>query len=255
MSAELTAIVRAGLTWAKVGGEAIEFASDLLDQREVQKMELYLADLSSLERSVPARIASSGEAALVNDVLGKTATAAKGLEEVRVARMKPVLAEQRSIQAIFAPVQDALAKLQKRCKDALTTWQAAERERVRLEREAAERAAIEAARRQAEAEQRAVEAVTPQAQAAAVDAAKTEAAAVDAALAAVPRDPPRGIKSEHGTTSMREEWTVEVVDEQQVPRQYLDVNVSRLRAAVRSGTREIPGCSITLRPVVTVRTR
>ena len=107
----------------------------------------------------------------------------------------------------------------------------------------------------AEAEARAASAKSAKARAAAEALAQEAAQRVDAALVTVTQEPMRGVRSEHATTGVRYEWSVEVVDEALVPRQYLVVDLPRLRAAVKSGVREIPGCNVFQKPVVATRTR
>lgn len=43
---------------------------------------------------------------------------------------------------------------------------------------------------------------------------------------------------------MRKVWTHDIEDESKIPREYMTVDVKRIRDAVRAGLREIPGVRI-----------
>lgn len=60
-----------------------------------------------------------------------------------------------------------------------------------------------------------------------------------------------------GTTSMRDNWTYEIIDFSKLPDEYKLVNTSALNAFTKStkGTREIPGVRIYNDPTVVVRAR
>ena len=47
-----------------------------------------------------------------------------------------------------------------------------------------------------------------------------------------------------GSASVRREWRATIVCADQVPREYMDINMPAIRAAVRRGVREIPGVKI-----------
>lgn len=64
--------------------------------------------------------------------------------------------------------------------------------------------------------------------------------------------PVRSVATEFGRTSFRTEWTFEIVDESQLPREFLMPNTKAIAAAVRAGVRHIPGVRIYQREVVVV---
>lgn len=229
----------------------------LLDERELNKLSMYAVELSAVQIELPARIETSAQLTDVNNLLQRASVAHKGLEEVRRARLKPLEVETKSINDLFRPLTANLSALIDKGKGLVIRWTEAERERVRREREEAQRKADDAARAQAEADERAAKARTEpqrqkaltefQAQGQAVEKAQAEADAI--------RNAPRGVRTDEGSTGVRYEWTVEVVNADLVPRKYCVVDLVKLRAAVsKLGEREIPGCSITQRPIASVRT-
>lgn len=236
-------------------GSNPENATDLLDQREADKLDLFLCELAQVEADMPTAVPDQITLHTVNDLIGRAAKAYKEIEALRRARLVPLEAETRSVNDLFRPITTKLKALEDAGKRLVIGWEQAEQARVAREREAARLAAEKAAREQAEAEARAASAKSAKARAAAEALAQEAAQRVDAALVTVTQEPMRGVRSEHATTGVRYEWSVEVVDEALVPRQYLVVDLPRLRAAVKSGVREIPGCNVFQKPVVATRTR
>jgi len=82
----------------------------------------------------------------------------------------------------------------------------------------------------------------------AIAKAMTEAAknAVTAptVIAPVVADIPRVTRTEAGSASQRKNWVFEIVNEAEVPREYLQVDEKKVRDSVRMGTREITGIRI-----------
>ena len=256
MSVALSVSTEARLRHFRASEDVIQAASDLLDEREGEKLAMYLSELAEVDGSMPARIEGNAQLHEVNNLLARAATARKALEEVRVKRVAPLLAEQRAINELFGLLIDALKALDAKGKGAVVKWQEAEQEAIRREQEEQQRKARQAAELQRIAEERAAKSRSEAKRLQYQAEAQAQAALVETALAEVPREVPRGVRSEEGTTSIRQEWYLEaVMDATQVPRQYLDVNETRLRAAVHSGARDIPGCLISVRSVASVRTR
>lgn len=253
MTANLTPATESRL--ARLGA-SLDAATDLLDQREADKLALLVSELAQVEADMPATVPDQITLHTVNDLIGRAAKAHKELEAARRERLRPLEAETRSVNDLFRCVTDRLKALETRGKGLVLAWEQAERQRVEAAREVARLAAEQAARELAEAEARAAKARSDAERAAAELEAQQAAQRVDAALVTVCwTEPVRGVRSEHATTGVRYEWTVEVVDDAQVPRQYLVVDMVRLRAAVKSGLREIPGCNVSQRPIVATRTR
>ena len=56
--------------------------------------------------------------------------------------------------------------------------------------------------------------------------------------------PQKTIRADGGSVTAYTSWTFKVVDPDKVPREYLKVDETAIRAAVRLGAREIPGVDI-----------
>ncbi|MDR1310093.1 MAG: hypothetical protein LBL95_09410 [Deltaproteobacteria bacterium] len=56
--------------------------------------------------------------------------------------------------------------------------------------------------------------------------------------------PPKSVRTEAGTMTAVDKWNFRIADIGQVPREYLAVNETAIRAAIRQGIREIPGVEI-----------
>jgi light-regulated signal transduction histidine kinase (bacteriophytochrome) len=61
-------------------------------------------------------------------------------------------------------------------------------------------------------------------------------------------------RTESGTAYIHREWTHEIVDANQVPREYLVVDERLIRTAVKNGVRQIPGCRIFEKTETRIRT-
>lgn len=183
--------------------------------------------------------------------------------------------------------REAEAKAEAERKAAVEAQQKAEREaREAEERRAAERSAAENARRAEIAEMddqslialaagvkdgdetpdalmaaqelnaregaRKAQEAAAQAERRAEEARQREIAAKSAPAAVATQAP---LQSQSGKANTRKRWVAEVIDIEQVPRQYLVVDQAALNAAVRSGVREIPGVKIEQKTELSVRSR
>jgi hypothetical protein len=182
------------------------------------------------------------EAALVA-LQGRAYKVEKAIEAFRQRRVKPLQDEVKAVNDLLGTTSrpggvifGALLCRMGKGGDAdrrFSAWRRAEAARIAREQEAAERRAIEAARKEEEAL-----------------AAGREAEAAEAALdlqraeLEAPRAQVRGVRTEDGRKTYHEEWAFEVVDPEQVPREYLMVHEAAIRAAVKAGKRTIPGVSI-----------
>jgi hypothetical protein len=61
-------------------------------------------------------------------------------------------------------------------------------------------------------------------------------------------------RTEDGASAhIRMEWTVDVINEDEVPREYCSSDSSKLKAAAKAGVREIRGCKIYEKPIPVIR--
>lgn len=262
--------------------EHAENAIQLLDERELTKLAAYADEIDDLlERAFSTPLSTPEEAAKLAELMARSVRAQKDLEGMRKARVAPLNAEVKAINALVGRLVGPLEQFDTQAKRQIGAWNAAEADRVRREREAQQRQQEEAARREAEAEakraaaeraereareraaqaasaaeRRKQEALAAKARQAQEDAERDAQAASMAqaqATVAAPREAARGIRTDSGSISLATHWTFEVVDASQVPREFLTVDEKAIRAAVLAGTRVIPGVNVFSESLTKVR--
>lgn len=193
-----------------------------------------------------------------NELLTAAKGVARKLEERRTSVTKPVNDFLRTFNAAFAKHGDLLEQQDKALRGRLGAYikkkhdaaeairrqreaeaEAARREQERLEREAAEKPA----------EADPFEEITAQ---------KEAERLARLAAAPAPAPPKTQYVEGGGSVSTPMEWVARIVDASLVPEDYLKppierVDIGKIRAAVKSGVRKIPGVVIEEQPKVTVR--
>ena len=200
-----------------------------------------LAAMDRFDSAHGAGITDSATAGKAADFILLLEREARHVEELRKTVKAPFLAAGRTLDRLLkTETSDRLAAAAGRVSRLLTDYQM---QSIAAERAAREQAALAA--RQA-ADTLAVAARTDTAlreQALALDHAAQQAEiAATAGLAALART-----RSESGAVAdLKEEWTFDIVDLAQVPREWLMLDERKLRAAIRGpeGLRCIPGLRI-----------
>lgn len=217
-------------------------AMELLDEPQAAKLELLAGEVADIMRiSADVRLVSPAGVHILNNLLGRAAKATKELDALRRSRVDPLNAEVGHVNGLFRPITVALVDLTTKGKQAIASWQRAERAREQREREEANRRLEEAAVREAMA----------------IDEAAARAAReeIGAILIEGVAQAPKGYRSDEATTSVKARWVFEVVKPEMLPREYLEPAVAKIRAAVAAGVREIPGVDIREEDQVIVRSR
>ena len=187
-------------------------------------------------------IASPETKATAVDFLGRLARLKREAEEYRITMVKPLNDHVKHVndtfKGVLGPVDEADRTVRQRMlifdqeQRRLAAEAAARAERERLESEAmlreAERA--EAAGQAAVAESLLTTAV-----------AREETAKVTATQAVAP---PKTMAAGAGAATVRKTWTFNVVNLDEVPREWLELNEARVRKAILAGERQIPGLEI-----------
>jgi septal ring factor EnvC (AmiA/AmiB activator) len=121
---------------------------------------------------------------------------------------------------------------------------AEEEQRIKREKEEAEarergakKAEMEALAKKAEEER--LEAIRK-----AEEEAKKNEVVAPTVVSPVVQEAPKVTRTEAGSASQRKVWTFEVVNQGEVPREYMSVDVAKIREAVKMGTRSISGVRI-----------
>lgn len=253
-------------------GEVIPSESRLTQIEEAKAVDI--GPYVESAKTIAIENAEDAEGAI--EVLAALKRMEKTLESERKAMADPINAAKSRVQNFFAklkaPIQEAEAIL----KPKVVAWQDAEDRRIAAEnaereREAREKMlaeqkridderaeAVAAAKKAADEARAASEALANEDS----EAAEAEAlAAADAArqaaeaLAAKREEKPAfelaereeavtTVQTGRGSATRKKRWVAEVVDEAQVPREYMAVDQVKLNAAVRAGVREIPGVKI-----------
>lgn len=204
------------------------------------------------------QIASKGDEAKVNELLGKVKATLGNIDHARRLLVDPLNAQVKSINDVWRRPKEALEGLEARAKRLLTIWLQAERERIAKEQAEARRLQEEQARKAEAAEQakrealakaeaaknsKAREKALAAAEVAAADEAKANTALMQSRVAE-PMEAPRGVKTDSATSGLVERWTFRVVDKAKVPAEFLTVADQLVRAAIAKGVRHIEGLEI-----------
>jgi hypothetical protein len=159
-----------------------------------------------------------------------------GLDEAEQVAKEKIGQHQKKIELVRREAE-------RKAKEAVAALQ----RKLQAEADEANRKAAEEAKRIAaeEAEKRKA---SPDEVAAAIRKAEEEAAkiAVVAPTVTIPvvQDTPRVTRTENGSASQRKGWAFEVVNEAEVPREFMVVDQGKIRDAVKMGTRSLPGVRI-----------
>ena len=233
--------------------DAIEaWLNDQFAARQARAASL-LASYKKFLFATASGIQADDIAAKATDFAKMLKVEVKEIDQVRTAIKEPVLAATRQIDGMGRKLSEPLVSAMTEVEKRITAFLRAK------EQEARRVAAEEAARKEAEAQ-----ALLAQACADGEDALSGESvtAAADLmeqvqaaeAIAEAPAKELTRVRTQLGTTTaLRDNWVYAVEDITKVPAAYLQINDTVVKAAIRSGTRVIPGLIITNEPKASVR--
>jgi hypothetical protein len=235
--------------------DRVDDAVQLLEEAQLAKLELMACEARSITDAVSKRpIESDAEEVQASELMSRGVIALKELDALRRSKVDPLNAEVKATNALIATVADPLAALvgplqrkhgeQGLLERLILTYKQVKAARLQREKAESDRKQREAAEKEQAALAKAEAAKTDKARQKALEEAEAASRAQAAAALEEPRAAPRGIKTDSGSVTTRKEWQAEVVNEALVPRQYLSVDLAKLRAAVKAGVREIPGCNV-----------
>lgn len=174
------------------------------------------------------------------DFAKEMAGAGKALDATHTRVKAPVLRAQRLIDGEKKKLNDQLIEATREVDARIGKYLNAKDARLRAEAEAeAKRLALEAEARIAEAQATA----TIEATESAVEAMEAADVAAERAEASV-LDMTRTRSQSGALAGLREHWTYALLDITKVPAAFLMVNDAVVKAAIKSGTREVPGLRI-----------
>lgn len=218
---------------------------------------------SEVEQRVTSLIAMR-DMAVTNPEQVATATDARTLikatvntlEKQRKALVGPLNDQVKEINAAFKAWTEPLDATDGSIERSLLAWHRKERERIEAEQrriaEENERARQAAAAEELARMEAAAEAARQEALADGVSAADAEQFAEEAANSTPVVQPvleaapvvETSIRGTFGTSTVQMRWVFDVVELSQVPIEYLSLNETAVREAIRRGEREIPGLCI-----------
>ncbi|HHW15742.1 MAG TPA: hypothetical protein GXX28_12560 [Firmicutes bacterium] len=164
--------------------------------------------------------------ASATNILGRVSTLRKGLEERRKFFVAPLNDQVKRINDLFRALAAPLDRVDQILRDKVLAYR---REQERRRREEEERL-----RKLQEAEQKKLE-------------RKAEKKGLEPPPPPAPvvvAGPARTVSADLGKATIRVVWDFEIVDQSQLPREYLIPDITKIRAAVKAGVREIPGVRI-----------
>jgi hypothetical protein len=190
-----------------------------MDTQEIQVIE---RDGHSFIDMAKAHMVTDQQSAdIANDILIKITAGLKEIEKKRLSFTAPLNQSLKEINATFKgitePISDAKTELSQR----LMSWRAAEQKRIQDEQDAA---------RKEEERRRKIQ-----------EAHAAKGHQVSETTTPVAKPMPFSVQD---TTRTRKQWTYDILDEKQIPREYLMVDKTEIMKAVSSGVRDIPGVKI-----------
>jgi len=233
-------------------------ALDLRLSKTHRAMVVRFVDLELGCTRVPNPLRTEEDAAAATDFIAQCQAHIKQAEGAHKREKEYFLKGGRIVDAFFkrrsTRLAGALVPIVARLKtyrDAIAECDAQRHEAARRESEAeARRAAEEEAQHRAEATRLAQEATSPEERRRAAEhllvADEAAARAAAARQAAAVKPEPTHIRGDYGSTAyVRKAWTFDVVDLDQVPRDYMSLDVEVVREAInKDAVREIPGLKI-----------
>lgn len=200
-----------------------------------RRLDPFRAKAGELEKKA-IDLAVNSDATQVTAVAlaGEVKKALKKVEDTRKGYVGPLNEHVREVNALAAEIRAPLERAESALKKQLNTY-AAQQE---LERRKAE----EKARQEAAAEQ---ERLNAEAAAAGVEAPVVPEVVTPETVSTV--------RTASGTAFMQGHWTFEVADMSKVPSEYLMLDEKKVRAAIKTGTRSIPGLNIFEQKSVAIR--
>jgi len=181
------------------------------------------------------------------EVEGQLDADIKAIEANRVAYKAPLLALGKRIDDDAKKAKEPLVALQSVIRQKVGKFDADEQ--AKIDKENARQAELAAKRQKAEDDRLALKAAQLEEQG--LDPADILPEPSVPVIPMVPQAEATTRLASGGAVNVRKAWQVEVVDARLVPAAYCSPDLVKLRAAVKLGEREIPGCRVFEQPVWT----
>ena len=190
-----------------------------MDTQEIQIIEQDGRGFIELAQNHVVQDQDSAE--IANSILVKITAGLKEIEKKRKSFTTPLNQSLKEINATFKDITEPISVAKQTLSQRLMSWRAAEQKRIQEEQEKA--------RKEEERRRNIQEA----------HAAKGHKISED--ITPVEKPMPFSVNDK---TKTRSQWTYDILDENQIPRAYLEVNRAAITRAVRAGARDIQGVKI-----------
>lgn len=199
-----------------------------------RRLEPFRVKSGELEKKAVGLVVNSdGSQVTAVALAGEVKKASKKIEDARKGYVGPLNEHVREVNALAAEVRAPLERAEAALKKQLNAYAAQqELDRRKAEEKARQEAAAEQERLNAEA-------------AAGVEAPVVPEVVMPETVSAV--------RTASGTAFMQGHWTFEVTDLSKVPAEFLMLDEKKIRAAIKTGTRSIPGLNIFEQKSVAIR--
>lgn len=211
------------------------------NEKDTKLAEIAKDVTSMVQKAGAIVIKTAEEMASATDFLGQIKARQKRIEELRLSFTKPLNEALRNINNEFKKASEPLDKIERQVKMIMTDYHNKEAERIRKEQaKIAEKQRLEFEAEQERKRQEIADSnLTKKAQKEAIKEIKQEEFV---ATPTVVQE--KTVASDQGKVTFKSVWKYEVIDEQQIPREYLKVDEVALNKAVKLGVREIKGVKI-----------
>lgn len=190
------------------------------------KVQAHTESITALDVQPGLELKSDEEMGLASEMIKDVKRFYKEIDAERQEYTKPLNAMLGDVNGLYQPVLKKLTAIEAALKVAVGNYTRVQQEKQRaMLAAAAAEAASQKTREQAEA-------------------------VVQQALQVAQATPTKKVEG----VSVTEVWDFELVDTDQVPRQYLAVDATKVKAAIKAGVREIPGLRIFSKASVRVTT-
>ena len=190
-------------------------------------------DVDYFKTEAEKLVVSTETLGVATDLLGLIKSTLRDLDEQRKFIVGPLNTHVKNINARVKEISDPIEAVDQIVRRKVTDFHAAER--IRVEKERARQEQEELDRLAAEAER--IDSETPSDQ-------PVETIVAPVPMPAVVSGPPRTVRANYATSSMKDVWKWEVANEADIPREYLVIDEVKVNAVVRAGIRNIPGFKI-----------
>lgn len=199
-----------------------------------QEIAVLINDVNSLEvKANQLEITDEKSMVEASSILGVIASTKKRFEDVRKFFTKPLNDHVRNIKDQFKAQAEPLNRADKIIRTKVLKYNQ-EQERKRKEEEERLRKLVEEANKKAQE--------------------YAEITGEEHIPIVIPQtEVKQSVKSNLGTTTIKKVWTFEVVNENEIPREYLVLDVKKVNEAIKAGVREIKGLKIYEKDEIAVR--